>query len=262
MRARARLSWAAHSDPGCEGRHNEDAWQVCEADGLLLLADGMGGYNAGDVASAIAVREAMGALRVESGLLPASAARLEAIDRAIGLANAAILTTAARRPECLGMLSTLCVAWIDERVLTAGHVGDSRLYLWRSGRLIRATRDHAVEQPQPAGDEDGDEAASGAAGAARTNGGRRSACASLLTRALGVEPQVDVDLAQFEWMDGDRLLLCTDGLTDFVGDRLIAECLADIPEPQPCAQALVAAALASGGHDNVTVITACLSRDR
>lgn len=230
LRERPLLSWAAHSDPGCERRHNEDAWQICEEGGLLLLADGMGGYNAGDVASAIAVGEAMESLRAEAGLPPAGAERLEAIDRAIGSANATILAAAARRPECLGMLSTVCVAWVDERALTVGHVGDSRLYVWRVGRLIRVTRDHAS--------------------------------ASLLTRALGAEPWIDVDVAQFEWLDGDRLLLCTDGLTDFVGDRLIAECLSDIPESQACVQALIAAALAGGGHDNVTAITASLSRDR
>lgn len=230
LRERPLLSWAAHSDPGCERRHNEDAWRICEDSGLLLLADGMGGYNAGDVASAIAVCEAMESLRAESGLPAAGAERLDAIDRAIGCANATILAAAARRPECLGMLSTLTVAWVDERVVTAGHVGDSRLYLWRDGRLIRVTRDHAS--------------------------------ASLLTRALGAEPRIDVDVAQFEWLDGDQLLLCSDGLTDFVDDRRIGECLACHRAPQASVQALIAAALANGGHDNVTAITACLSRDR
>lgn len=242
-RERPTLHWAAASDPGLGQRHNEDAWKVCESSGLILLADGSGGFNAGSVASALAIDETASALATDLDLPPASPARMSALERAVQAANAAILATAARRPECLGMGSTLSLVWVDVRVMTIGHVGDSRIYLWRGGRLLKVTRDHLLRHPSAAlGDEP--------AGPPR----------ELLSRVLGGMPRVDVDVAQIDWLHGDRLLVCSDGLTDVVGEGFIAECLANILAPGDCADALVAAALANGGQDNVTAIAACVSR--
>lgn len=241
----------AATDAGRERSHNEDAWRISADGSLLLLADGMGGYNAGEVAAGIAVdtmcRELAG---WQCSALPEDRgdARSQALRSAIGAANAAILTAAARRPECLGMGTTLACAWLDEREATVAHVGDSRVYLWRDDRLVRLTRDHSVGQAMlDAGMLDG-------------NDPRGVSLRGVLTRALGVEPLVDADLTRFEWLDGDRLLLCSDGLTDLVGDGFISECLGRIGDADDCARALVAAALAAGGHDNITALTAFLTR--
>jgi serine/threonine protein phosphatase PrpC len=243
----------AATDPGRERTHNEDAWRVCDDGRLLLLADGMGGYNAGEVAAGIAVDTLSSALDgwQPTGASAHPAAREQVLRKAIGAANAAILAAAARRPECLGMGTTLVCVWLDEHSATIAHVGDSRVYLWRDGRLTRLTRDHSVSQAMvDAGllDEYDDRP------------GRRPVLRGVLTRALGVEPLVEPDLSHIDWRDGDRLILCSDGLTDLVDDGFIRECLGRGDDAVVCARTLLAAALAAGGHDNVTVLTAFLTR--
>lgn len=236
--------WSAASDPGLARNHNEDAWRVAPPAGLFLLADGMGGYSAGDVASSLAVDGVLEALGHEFDVPAGCPERLALLQRAIGSANAAILAAAARRTECLGMGTTLTCAWVDERVLSIGHIGDSRIYLSRGGMLYRLTRDHSVGQAMvDAGVMDEQ-----AAGHASLRG--------VLTRALGVEPAVQADVGQVELKPGDRLLLCSDGLSDVVDHESISGAIANSRSSRQCADDLVAAALAAGGHDNVTVLVA------
>lgn len=234
---------AGVSDPGCAREHNEDSWRALPDSGLLLLADGMGGYNAGEVASAIAV-DAVAAFAFDEPPAPCSIDPLEQLAQAFAAANAAILTAAARRPECLGMGTTLASAWISGSRLFHAHVGDSRVYLLRSGRLARLTRDHSVGQAML------DAGVRGQAGAVQAS------LRGVLTRALGVEPAVEPDFGEVALEPGDRLLLCSDGVSDFVPDARIARLLAGKGPARALAAALVEAAIEAGSTDNATAVVA------
>jgi serine/threonine protein phosphatase PrpC len=239
--ARAPLPWALVTDPGPGRSHNEDRWRVDEASGVFALADGMGGYNAGEVASEIAARtvaEAVGALRA-AGLSPADALR-----RAVSVAHRGIVDFAHTRPECLGMATTLAVASVIAGRLAVAHVGDSRAYLFREGTLRRLTRDHSIGQQMLD------------AGRMTESQVRRLPARGILTRALGIatEPPV-ADVAELDWQAGDLLLLCTDGLTDSLDDGRIAQTLADADAPLGrLASALIVAASVHGCTDDATVL--------
>lgn len=232
------------SDTGLERAHNEDSVCLNRGAGLLVVADGMGGYNAGEVASALAIEQAgvvLGHSRTDAAD-DAYAATL--VEQAFAAANAAILTAGSRRPECLGMGTTMVLAVVDGHRVTVGHVGDSRAYLLRAGHLSRLTHDHSVGQAMID------------AGVLDEQAARASTLRGVLTRALGVEPSVDTDIKQFDWQIGDRLLLCSDGLTDMIHDTFIRSLLMSAASADEAAKALVRAALDAGGHDNVTVLAA------
>ncbi len=235
--------WAAASDPGRARAHPEDCWRVAPDPGLLLLADGMGGYNAGEVASAIAV-DCVAAYPFEDPAGANAPDPLEQLAQAFGAANAAILAAVARRPECLGMGSTLVAAWITGARLFHAHVGDSRIYLLRDHRLARLTRDHSLGQ------------AMADAGIREGGGGLQSSLRGMLTRALGVEARVDPDFGEVAIEPGDRVLLCSDGVSDLVGDCAMLKL---VDRERPAAEtvaALIDAALALGGPDNLTAMLA------
>ncbi len=246
-RLAASFEAAAATDAGRSRGHNEDSWFVAADLGLLALADGMGGYNAGEVASSLAIGSLVDYLRKEVSA-DGAADPLDLLARAIGAANASILAAAARRPECLGMGTTVATAWLLGSRLYYAHVGDSRIYLVRGGRLARLTRDHSVGQAMID------------AGMPDAASSRRIALRGVLTRALGVEPSVEPDFGELALEPGDALMLCSDGLTDLVGDEGIAQLLLAHADPNARAQALVGAALDAGGYDNVTVVVA-LPRD-
>lgn len=239
------FDWAAATDAGRIRTHNEDNWHFGESARLFTLADGMGGYNAGEVASAIAIEQvqAFVAAECEHGL--ADADRPSVLERAITAANAAILAAAARRPECLGMGTTMVCAWLDEHQIRLAHVGDSRAYLLRDRKLTALTRDHSVGQAMVD------------AGVGRSVNARQI-MGGVLTRALGVEPVVQVESSVIRRRLGDRLLLCSDGLTDMLPEREIRLVMQRSDRAADCAQRLVAAALAAGGHDNVTAMAVFL----
>ncbi len=233
-RERVDCDWSAASQVGRDRARNGDAWQVAPDSGIFVLADGQGGHNAGDVASRLVVTrlaERLAGREPEGRFDPARRLAQE-----ITAANADILAAAARQPECLGMASTVACLWVGPRQICIGHVGHSRVYLLRGTRFHRLTRDHVL--------------ASGA------DDGRPA----VLSRALGAEPTVDVDVQQADWYHGDRLLLCTDGLTDRVGDARIADVMQGAGSASDCVDTLIAAALAAGGRDSVTVIGVFLSR--
>jgi len=239
----ARVPWAAVTDPGCARRHNEDRFQVDDTHGVFALADGMGGYNAGEVASELAVRtvaEAVGALH-DAGL-----SSDDALDRAVLAAHAGIVEFAQSCPGCLGMGTTLVAAAIDGARLTVAHVGDSRAYRWRDGVLSRLTTDHSIGQQMLD------------TGRLTPELVRRLPARGILTRALGVEGDAPrADLAVLDWRAGDLLLLCSDGLTDSLDDAVVAQVLAAARAPLPLlARELIAASLAAGCSDNVTVLLA------
>lgn len=236
--------YATLTDVGRVRQNNEDAIVILPEQGVAVLADGMGGYNAGEVASALAtelVASALAQWLAEScgEIAPEDIAR--AMHASVASANHAIFEAAHTRAECLGMGTTLVMAVCHGDCVHVGHVGDSRAYLWRGGELTRITRDHSLLQERmDAGLMTPEEAA-------------ESGFRGFVTRALGVEDWVQLDVSEMRARTGDVILLCSDGLTDMVDDSRLASLLAQSAELHEAARALVDEANANGGRDNVSV---------
>ena len=221
----------ASSDKGQVRDGNEDAYVVDPRLQLFAVADGMGGHRAGEVASATAL-EALRAA-VASGIT---------IRDAVAAANRAVFSKAADDAELQGMGTTLTALIPQESGVTIGHVGDSRAYLLRDGELRQLTLDHSlVEEMVREGRLTHEQAAI-------------HPQRSIITRALGVEATVEVDVYTLMLAPGDRLLLCSDGLTGMVQSTEIAAILRRESDPTRAANALVDAANAAGGEDNITTI--------
>ena len=233
------LMWGARSDVGCVRPHNEDSYLVQSP--LFCVCDGMGGHAAGEVASSIAV-ETIAKTAPQS----ADAARLAA---AVEAANAAVIEAALNGLGKPGMGCTATCAYIENDTLAIAHVGDSRAYLLHEGTLIRVTRDHSyVEELVDAGEITADEA--------RVHPNR-----SVITRALGSDPAMYADHFTLHIEEGDRLILCSDGLSSMIPDSDIENIATQSSTAQICVDNLVDAALAAGGHDNVTVVVVDLVDD-
>jgi serine/threonine protein phosphatase PrpC len=234
---------AGATDVGRVRRGNEDSFLVDAERGIFLVADGMGGHAAGEVASAIA-REVVGsalARELDAGVTGEELERM--MDASIRAAHSAILAYAERRPAARGLGTTLttCVVHADG-ALRVGHVGDSRLYRMRGGELAQLTRDHTWVQ----GEVD--------AGRLTAHAARTHHLSHIITRALGADSSDDPDLLTGTVAPGDVLLLCTDGLTGKVEDDLLAEILAArAPLPHRVAE-LIRAANDRGGDDNITAV--------
>jgi len=244
------LTMAVRTDPGRLRANNEDA-VFCDAGlGLAILADGMGGYNAGEVASGMATTLLAESLRRAIGEV-GSQTTDEIAARSIHLqlrelideANTEIYFAGQTDFRYFGMGTTLVVAWFYDNCLTVGHIGDSRLYRLRSGCLESLTRDHSLLQER---------LDSGMITPAQA---RAFHSRNLVTRALGVEPGVKPELQDFEVLAGDIFLLCSDGLSDMVDDGDIAKTLREVgDDPAAAADRLVEMANDNGGRDNVSVI--------
>ncbi len=238
-------SFYALTDVGQVRFNNEDALAIDEDFGIAVLADGMGGYNAGEVASGMAVAsvksELLRWLSVET-----QAANPAQISRGIGLcialANQSIFHAAAANPHYAGMGTTVVAAVFKNDCLILGHVGDSRCYRSRAQALTQITRDHSLVQERVD------------AGLLTPEEALFAPGKNLLTRALGVEDEVQVALGEHAVQHGDVYLLCSDGLTDMLNDAEIAAAMA-IGAPLPTIAAeLVAKANAAGGRDNIAVL--------
>src|SRR6188508_2954256 len=226
---------AGLTDTGRRRRQNEDAF-VCDPP-LFAIADGMGGAQAGELASrlaAAAIEEAASAVSDE-----------EDVVGVVRAANALIFERSLHDPAVAGMGTTATVALVDERteLLTLAHVGDSRAYRYRAGELEQLTTDHSLV-------------------AELVRSGRLTEAEaavhphrSVITRALGTEAEVEVDTRTLELAPGDLILLCSDGLSAMVRDDEIARLLGESDlDPYQAAETLVRAANAAGGEDNVTVV--------
>jgi protein phosphatase len=231
--------------------NNEDSYQVVPSLNLLVLSDGVGGQANGEVASAMAVETIVTyCLEVTADRLTANgkespsviSARADHLIRAVDRANRAIYGASAHDSQFQGMGATVVAAWIDGLQLSLVHVGDSRAYLLRAGKLESLTADHTLVAEQ---------VRSGilTLEQAQTNPLRR-----LLIRALGAREEVEVDIHENELRSGDILLLCTDGLTGMVPESEITEILMRGQDAQSAADRLVASANEHGGEDNVSVI--------
>jgi PPM family protein phosphatase len=233
-------SFSAHpaTDPGRVREQNEDS--LFAGSTVFAVADGMGGHAAGEVASATAL-EPIEALdgRHFSSATEAQTALVEAI----AAANDTVVRKAIDTPELRGMGTTLTAVLLRAGRLHLAHVGDSRAYLVRGGEISQLTTDHTlVEQLIREGRLSRDQAA--------THPQR-----SVITRAIGVDRQVEVDsLPPLELHPGDQILLCSDGLSGPVSDEAIAEILTDIEDGAAAAEALIKAANGAGGPDNITVV--------
>ena len=221
----------AATDTGQVREGNEDSYLVDRRLELFAIADGMGGHRAGEVASATALEGLQAA--VDSGI---------AVGDAVGRANTAVWDKASGDTSLAGMGTTLTAAWSDGTTLTVAHVGDSRAYLLRDDTLQRVTVDHSLVEELIRDGKLTEEQAS-------VHPQR-----SIITRALGVDSTVDVDVYSLILQPNDRVMLCSDGLTSMVRANGIAEILRRESDPTAAANALVDAANEAGGDDNITVL--------
>lgn len=230
---------AGSSDVGLRRRENQDHYVVVPDLGLYAVADGMGGHSAGRVASRLAVDGLIDALerRVDS------AERLnERLRAAVHDANSVVFRASQERPGCAGMGTTLVAFLSDGRRAALAHVGDSRAYLVREGRIRQLTDDHSIVGELLRRNQISE------------NDAREHPHRHVLTRALGVRDQVEPDLAEFGPAPGDVFVLCSDGLTTHVEDHDIAKIVSSDPDLQEAAESLVDLANGRGGEDNTTVL--------
>ncbi|WP_303783782.1 Stp1/IreP family PP2C-type Ser/Thr phosphatase [Azovibrio restrictus] len=233
----------ALTDPGQVRSHNEDAVFANPGQGLVILADGMGGYNAGEVASGMTVTLLADSLGRQDLRCMSGAALEQLLRTEIQAVNQAIHQAADSQPQYAGMGTTLVMGVFHADRLLVGHVGDSRCYRWRQGNLACLTRDHSLLQEQ---------IDSGLLSPAEA---RYSQNRNLVTRALGVESVVEVELTGYDVAVGDIYLFCSDGLNDMVEDEDIALTLQTLAANLPLAGGqLVQLANDNGGRDNVSVI--------
>jgi serine/threonine protein phosphatase PrpC len=224
---------ASLTDTGRKRRHNEDAYVVQPP--LFAVADGMGGAQAGEIAANLAaetlVRESAGAQGID---------RVTALIQA---ANRRVYERARETSDLSGMGTTITVALVEDGLVSIGHVGDSRAYLIRDGRLAQLTDDHSlVAELQRSGKLSAHEA-------------ERHPQRSVITRALGTDPDVDIDTYAVEPQPGDLFLLCSDGLTSMVGDESILRTVERHRDDlDAAARELVVLANRGGGEDNITVV--------
>ena len=252
------LDIASCTDPGMVRSHNEDSIAADAANGVVVLADGMGGYNAGEVASGMATT----VIITEMQQILASATPYQIDPRTnqeiarrlvreqVLKANSSIYQAAQSQPQYAGMGTTLVVAlFYDNRVLAA-HLGDSRLYLHRQGKLRQLTRDHSLLQEQID------------SGLITPEQAKHAQHKNLVTRALGIDPSVEPEIHEYSTKPGDLYLLCSDGLCDMVSDEDIAMTLQALGgNLNMAAQHLVQMANDNGGRDNVSVILVRVLRE-
>lgn len=241
---------AGLTDLGRARRNNEDAFVADDALGLYAVADGVGGQQAGEVASRMAIDilvNAISGLRAgrdatpPSGVSRAEPREITALRHAVWLANRKINEAAGRDARFRGMGTTVTAMAVREGTAFLAHVGDSRAYRLRGGALEQLTADHSLVAEQVR------------AGKLTPAEARRSANRNVITRAVGIAPEVAVDTAAAPVRPGDRFLLCTDGLTDMLSDAEIAAILGRAG-PDAAAQALVRVANERGGRDNITAV--------
>ncbi len=246
------MQWdvAADTHRGLVRPTNEDSFRLSRERNLFVLSDGLGGAAKGEVASAIAVetligaasQDALSSLGGHSSARPEMSRHMRSLVSAIELANRKIHEGSLRDPEARGMGATIVAARISGTRLALAHVGDSRAYLFRANTLEQLTADHSLVAEQVR------------RGLMTHQQAAVSEMQSVLTRALGIDEEVEVDADEIELFPNDSLLLCSDGLTRMVPESEIAGILAQAPNVRMAAERLVQRANESGGQDNVTVI--------
>ena len=253
---KATLVIAGATDPGCVRKNNEDNFAVDESLGLVVVADGMGGHNSGEVASDIATKtivefarkiDASKSLFVPKSGNPGLTMRGRQLEFCVQSANEVIYRKGQAFPKDSGMGTTVVAALLDGNSVTVAHVGDSRLYLYRHGKLSQLTQDHSLVGEQVR------------RGQISVEDAARSNLQNILTRALGSEGAVQVDVSDHPLQAGDMVLVATDGLSKMVSDSEITRTIAALREPRLIVESLISKTRAAGGVDNVTVVVAGVS---
>lgn len=235
------------TDTGRARTNNEDSAAIDEKSQLAVLADGMGGYNAGEIASSMStsfISSELGRWLSEAADSATDNDVRRAMEICVDNANRAIFNAANSNPQYAGMGTTLVVGVFRDSRLLLGHVGDSRGYRLRAGHLAQITHDHSLLQEQID------------AGLITAEQAAYSANKNLVTRAVGVEDTVLLETHLHDVLPGDIYLLCTDGLTDMLDDDSIAQLLQSCELLPDAAGALIAAANEAGGKDNISVVLA------
>jgi serine/threonine protein phosphatase PrpC len=252
------LEIATCTDPGMVRSHNEDSIAADPANGLVVLADGMGGYNAGEVASGMATTVIITEIRqllakaqpydVDQKTNEEIAGRL--VREQVLKANSSIYSAAQSQPQYAGMGTTLVVCLFYDNRMLAAHLGDSRLYMLRDGKFKQVTRDHSLLQEQID------------SGIITAEQAKKAAHKNLVTKALGIDPVVEPEIHEYPTKPGDVYLLCSDGLCDMVEDEDIGMTLQALGgNLKLAAQQLVQMANDNGGRDNVSVILVRVLRE-
>ena len=251
------LETVSRSDAGMVRSHNEDAVYVNPALGLAILADGMGGYNAGEVASGMVTTllgsELEKAFTLQEPHLPGRDGQSRAhylLETEIARANSSVYQAAQSQPQYAGMGTTLVMALFYDNGMTVAHIGDSRLYRLRGEEFLQVTRDHSLLQEQID------------SGMLTPEQARHSQNKNLVTRAVGVDPAVEPEIRDYAVLPGDIYLLCSDGLNDMVEDEEIGMTLQMLSANlELAATQLVQMANDNGGRDNVSVILVRVKRE-
>ena len=237
--------FCTQTHPGLLRGNNEDAAAFDAPSGVAVLADGMGGYNAGEVASSMAtafIQTELGRWLLDTGLDANGKEVRRAMDICVHNANLAVFTAANTHDQYAGMGTTLVVGVFQDARLLLGHIGDSRCYRFRQNVLVQITKDHSLLQEQlDAG------LITQAQAATSTN-------KNLVTRALGIEDIVQLEIHEHTVEEGDVYLMCSDGLSDMVDDVPIARIMETEASLEQKAQQLISIANAHGGRDNITVL--------
>ncbi len=255
-----KIQAAGLSDRGLKRSHNEDALSVVPGLGLFIVADGMGGHNAGEVASRRAIESMVEFVRdsqeeaFDEEPIPPDPSLSEPENRlvtAIKLANRDVCKLSMEHPEYHGMGTTLVGMLLDpeNELVSVAHVGDSRAYRLRAGKLAKLTADHSwvEEQLQK--------------GIITTEEAKNHRWKNVITRALGNKLDVEVDVASHDLADGDVFLLCSDGLSGMVEESMLEHIMVSSPDLEECTEQLIRAANEAGGNDNITLILIRMIRE-
>jgi PPM family protein phosphatase len=257
MKLDAGLEFAALTDTGMVRPHNEDSVTIGPEYGIAILADGMGGYSAGEVASSIAtsvlkvtLEEGLDRLQQQADLRPHRNRQIhQLLVESIQRVNSAVLDAARIEPQYKGMGTTLVTALFHHDKITVAHVGDSRAYRLRQGELVQITRDHSLLQEQID------------AGLVNPEWARFAQNKNLVTRAVGVGPNIEVEVHDHFTEPGDIYLLCSDGLSDMLAtEEIICILMHSWLSLEAACDALVQQGNDNGGHDNISVILIMVHR--
>ena len=251
---------AGKSDKGVSRQNNEDNFCVDDDLRLFIVADGMGGAAAGEVASRMAVETIRNHVKrssagnepfpTGSGYDKKFSDASNRIASGIRLANQAIYEASQSNVKWRGMGTTVAAALLDGSKMSIAHAGDSRIYLIRTSSIIQLTDDHSIVSEQVK------------SGLLTKEEAEGSEVRNIITRALGSAPSVEVDLDEIDIMDGDRVVLCSDGLTTMVSDNVILSTVAASDEPGRACSALIDIANKNGGKDNITVALVYVFEDK
>lgn len=244
-----KLEVAGRTDVGCVRSKNEDAWGYDASCGVYVVCDGMGGQAAGEVASRMSVDAVLDYFRAgaRDGKYPSSLDLVDGLSNlanhlsnAIFWANRQVYEAAGRNPEKAGMGSTIVSVFVQEDAYALAHVGDSRIYLIRTGEIRQLTADHSLVMEQVR------------RGMMTLAEARTSTMQNIIMRALGTEPTVVPDLEDMTAEKGDVLVLCTDGLTRHIPDESICDVVISTKDLNAACERLVEGARDAGGEDNIT----------